>query len=171
MSDMGFEKMLAEHNQAFAEAEAYTNWMPPDAEYIVMLMNVGTGSFTDNASGKVLPYWRLKGKILEEGSPLDGQEFLVGFYTARALGILKSAVSVLRGEVVSNLLEANKVLSEEAPGMIVRVKVETTERKGQTYKNATILERLQVSSEEQADPVGAGGEGASHEAPEAPAEA
>jgi len=165
MSDMGFENLLAEHNAAFAEAEAYSNWMPPDAEYIVMLTSVGTGKFEDKASGKDIPYWRVKGKILEEGSPMDGQEFVVGFYTGRAYGIFKSAVGILKGEVVTDLIVANKFMVEEVVGMVVRVKVDTTNRKGQEYRNATILEKLQATEEVQEVPE------APIDPPEAPAEA
>lgn len=126
--DLNFEQMLAKHNQEFKEAEVFSNWMPPDGEYIASLVKLATGSSTKD--GKDLVWWRLTGRIEDvQDEQLNGKEFSVGYYTSKAFGILKGAVKTLHGDIIHDLGDAHIVL-EASIGTIVRVKVETRPGKG-----------------------------------------
>lgn len=122
--DLNFEQMLAQHNQEFREAEVYSNWMPPDGEYIVTLIKLDKG--TSNKNGENLVWWNLKGRIEDvQDEKLNGKEFTVGYYTSKVFGILKGAVKTLAGDIINDLADAHVVL-ENSIGQIVRVKIDTT---------------------------------------------
>lgn len=138
--DLNFEQLLASHNQEFKEAEVFSNWMPPDGEYIVSLTKLDTGTFAKD--GVSLPWWRLTGRIENvQDENLNGKEFPVGYYTSRAFGILKGAVGTLAGEPVDDLGQAHIILAESV-GRVIRTKVETTTSKknGKNYTNCYIQE-------------------------------
>ena len=145
MSDMNFEKLLEDHNQAFEDAEAFSNWMPPDSEYIALVKTVNTGVMTqDNVS---IPWWKLIGELIEADNPeLDKKEFSLGFYSGKQMGMLKGLASTLKGEPVNKLGEANDVLHESV-GKVVKVKVESrvSKKDGNEYTNARILEVLETT--------------------------
>ncbi len=126
--DLNFEQMLAKHNQEFKEAEVFSNWMPPDGEYIVSLVKLNHGTSTKD--GKDLVWWRLTGRIEDvQDAKLNGKEFSVGYYTSKAFGILKGAVKSLTGDLIHDLGEAHLIL-EASIGTIIRAKVETRPGKG-----------------------------------------
>jgi len=147
--DLNFEQLLAAHNQEFKEAEVYSNWMPPDGEYIVSLVKLNTGSSTKD--GKDLIWWRLTGRIEDvQDEQLNGKEFSVGYYTSKAFGILKGTVKTLAGSIIHDLGEAHIVL-EAAIGKVVRVKVDTRPGKGvnagKEFTNCYIQEVINTTTE------------------------
>lgn len=144
--EIGFEQLLAAHNQEFKEAEVFSNWMPPDGEYIVSLIKLDTGTFAKD--GVSLPWWRLTGRIEDvQDEALNGKEFPVGYYTSRAYGILKGAVGTLAGEPIDDLGQAHLVL-QESIGKVIRAKVETTTSKknGKNYTNCYIQEAMDTTA-------------------------
>lgn len=152
--DLNFEQMLAQHNQEFKEAEIFSDWMPPDGEYIVSLIKLTSG--TSSKNNVDLIWWNLKGRIEDvQNSVLDeslgkliGEDFTVGYYTSKVFGILKGAVKVLAGKDVNDLAEANVVL-EASIGKVVRVKVRTSRSKkdGKDYTNCFILNVIDTETE------------------------
>jgi len=146
-TDVGFERLLAEYNQAYADSEMFNNWMPPDGEYIVSVSKTANGIMTDS-SEKSIPWWRITGMIQEPANPdLDGKEFPVGFYTGRAFGILKSAASVLSGKIIDTLKDASDVVLGSA-GMLLKVRVETkySKKHKQNFSNCSILQPIKLES-------------------------
>lgn len=144
--DLNFEQMLAQHNQEFKEAEVYSDWMPPDGEYIVSLIKLGTGTSTKD--GKDLVWWKLTGRIEDvQDEKLNGKEFSVGYYTNRAFGILKGAVNVLSGQTIDDLTQAHAIL-EAAIGLVIRGKVRTSisKKNGKEYTNCFILEVIDTTT-------------------------
>jgi len=144
MSDLSFEKILAEHNKAYAEAEVFSSWMPPEGEYIVVVSNTKRGTTIDDA-GNEQPWWRITGKIQEPANPdLDQAEFAVGFYRSSAYGILKGAAAVLAGKpVVANLREADEIVMG-SKGKVLKVRVEMVESKKYTGPRCSILQVIEV---------------------------
>lgn len=144
--DIGFEQLLAVHNQEFKESEVFNNWMPPDGEYIVSLIKLDTGTFAQD--GVSLPWWRLTGRIEDvQDAALQGKEFSVGFYTSKAFGILKGAVQALSGEQIDGLAEAHIILAESV-GKVIRAKIETTKsaKTGKKYTNCYIQEVIDTTT-------------------------
>lgn len=144
--DLNFEQLLATHNQKFKEAEVYSNWMPPDAEYIVSFIKLDRGTFAKD--GDSLPWWRLTGRIEDiQDEALNGKEFTVGYYTSQTFGLLKGAVQTLSGEPVDDLAKADAIL-DATVGLVGRVKVETTTSKknGKDYTNCYIQEVIDTTS-------------------------
>lgn len=126
--DLNFEQLLAVHNQEFAEAVVFDNWMPPDGEYVVSLVKLATGSSNKNDTDLV--WWKLTGRIEDvQDEQLNGREFSAGYFTSKAFGILKGAVKTLNGDIIHDLGEAHLVL-EAAIGKVVRVKIDTRPGKG-----------------------------------------
>lgn len=143
--DLNFEQLLATHNQEFKESEVFSNWMPPDGEYIVSLIKLDTGTFAKD--GVSLPWWRLTGRIEDvQDENLNGKEFSVGYYTSRAFGILKGAAQALCGHPVDDLAEAHTILAESI-GEVIRAKVETTisKKNGKNYTNCYIQEVIDTT--------------------------
>uniref|UniRef100_A0A6M3J7V1 Uncharacterized protein n=1 Tax=viral metagenome TaxID=1070528 RepID=A0A6M3J7V1_9ZZZZ len=154
--DLNFEQMLAEHNQNYREAEVYTDWMPPDGEYIISLIKLDKG--TSSKDGENLVWWKLTGRIEDvQDEQLNGKEFSVGYYTSRAFGILKGAVNVLSGGTINDLGQANAVL-EAAVGLVIRGKVRTSisRKNGKEYTNCFILDVINTTPETSVEPVDAG---------------
>lgn len=151
--DLNFEQMLAQHNQEFKEAEIYSDWMPPDGEYIVSLVKLTNGTSTKD--GKDLIWWNLKGRIEDvQDEKLNGQEFTVGYYTSKVFGILKGAVKVLAGVEISDLAEAHAIL-KAAVGLVIRAKIRTSRSRkdNKDYTNCYILEVINTTTETSAEPV------------------
>lgn len=151
--DLNFEQMLAQHNQDYREAEVYSDWMPPDGEYIVSLIKLDKG--TSSKDGKNLVWWRLTGRIEDvQDEQLNGKEFVVGYYSNNAFGILKGAVNVLSGQTIDDLSQAHAIL-EAAIGLVIRGKVRTSisKKNGKEYTNCFILEVINTTTEASAEPV------------------
>ncbi len=110
--DLNFEQLLAQHNQDFKESEVYSNWMPPDAEYIVSLIKLETG-IKEKDQVKT-GWWKLTGRIEDvQDAKLNGKEFCVGFYRSTAYGILKGDARILSSNPhLNDLAEAHTVLEE-----------------------------------------------------------
>lgn len=145
--DLNFEQMLATHNQEFKDAEVYSNWMPPDGEYIVSIMDFDKGS--SSKDGNDLLWWRLTGRIEDvQDEKLNGKEFTVGYYTNRAFGILKGAARTLAGDGnINDLGEAHAVL-EASPGTVIRAKVATSysEKYKRDFTNCYIQEVINTTT-------------------------
>lgn len=145
MSDVSFEKLLDEYNQEYVESEAFTRWMPPDGEYLIVLAAPREGA-TPQDDGKDLLWLRQTGRIVEEGTYKD-REFMIGYYTNKAFGILKAATEALSpdGKPAKNLREARQVL-QDATGAIIRVSVETVydKKRKRNFTNTTIEEVLEA---------------------------
>lgn len=139
-----FEKLLAEQNKQFADAEVFSSWMPPDGEYIVQVISTGNGVTTDKETSVNHPWWKITGKILVEASnpKLVGATFTVGYYSDKAYGLMKGAACVIAGQqVINGLKEASEVILA-SKGKVLKVKVETRTTKRGSFTGCSILEVL-----------------------------
>jgi len=137
MSDINFEQMLAQFNQDYREAEVFNDRMPDDGKYIISLIKLDTGTAKEGGA----PWMKLRGRIEDpQDATWGGFEFPVGFYSAKAFGILKGAVNVLAGKSVNDLAEAYEVLKASL-GKIIEgeVKTTTSAKNGKDYTNCYIL--------------------------------
>jgi len=144
--DLNFEQMLASHNQEFKESEVYSNWMPPDADYVVSLVKLETGQKTDK--GVVVGWWKLTGRIEDvQDEKLNGKEFTVGFYTSKAYGILKGAARILSGNPhLDDLAEAHAILEASIGSVLsVRVKTSWSDKYKKDFTNCYILEVIDTT--------------------------
>ena len=106
MSDeLAFEQMLAEYNQEYQNAEEFSDWMPDDGTYICTVVKSTKGTATKD--DKPFGWWKLTGRIEEPSNEqINGEEFTIGFYNTKALGILKGQARALNGgKPISNLSE------------------------------------------------------------------
>jgi hypothetical protein len=149
MSDMNFEAMLAEHNQNYRDTEEFSDWMPDEGEYTVSVQKCSKG--VSEKDGMKMGWWKLTARI-EAGDNIDkvlGNEFALGFYNTKAMGILKGQARALNGgEAVESINEADQVF-ENAVGNVLRVKVSTTTSKknGQEYTNCYVQEVIPTTEE------------------------
>ena len=159
--DLAFEQLLAEHNQAFKESEVYSNWMPPDGEYIASLVKFDAGE--KEKDGVRTAWYKLIGKIeveptvdpLREIQKLKGKEFLVNFYRSSAYGILKGDARMLSGNpLVEDLKEAYEIL-EASIGLVVRVKIITSfsDKYKKDFTNCYIQEVIDTTTSTPAEAV------------------
>jgi hypothetical protein len=146
MSDLNFEAMLAEHNQNYKDASEFSDWMPPDEDYLVTVLKCDKGVSEKEGQAK-LGWWKLTARIeAPEKEKLDGKEFSLGFYNTNAMGILKGQARALNGgEPVGSITEADAIFTA-APGQILRVKVatSTSKKNGKEYTNAYVQEVVAV---------------------------
>ena len=146
--DLGFEQMLAQHNQEFKEAEVFSSWMPPDEDYIVSLIKLESGQKTKD--GAIVGWWKLTGRIEDvQDEKLNGKEFTVGLYSSKAYGILKGAARALANNPqLDDLAEAHAVL-EAAIGEVVSVRVKTSwsDKYKKDFVNCYIQEVINTTTE------------------------
>ena len=182
--DLGFEQLLAEHQQDFKDAEVYNNWMPPDGEYIASLVKFDAGE--KKKDGVKTAWYKLTGCIevektcpqdVQQNDKLAGKEFLINFYRSSAYGILKGDARMLSGNpLLDDLKEAYEVL-EASIGLVVRVKIVTSfsDKYKKDFTNCYIQEVIntttETSAEEIPDTVAPGGYDSVETPVEVPAEA
>ena len=152
--DLNFEQMLSEHNQAFKEAEVYSNWMPPDGEYIASLVKFDAG---EKEKDEVRTAWyKLTGRIEDvQDEKLNGKEFLVNFYRSSAYGIMKGDARILSGNpLLDDLKEAYEAL-EASVGSVVRVKIITSfsDKYKKDFTNCYIQEVINTTTETSAGDI------------------
>ena len=133
-----FDAILGEAAEEFTQAEVYSNWMPPDGDYTVLLTEAKNGVKVDENNR--FAWVRLTGRILDDHNPeLNEKEFSVGYFTTKVPGIMKGAVSILAGKVITNLKEAITILTR-SNGTVVVVNVFTkpSKKNNQEYTNCNI---------------------------------
>lgn len=130
--DLGFEQLLAEHQEAFKDSEVFSNWMPPDGDYIVSISKFDAGQKVKD--GVKNAWYKLMGRIEIEPTAdplsmiqkLKEKEFLINFYRSSAYGIMKGDARLLsENDSLDDLKEAYEVL-EASVGTIIRVEVITS---------------------------------------------
>lgn len=111
----GFDKemflsLANQRSKAFAEAKkGSNNWMPPDSldgqDYLCELMDVHLGTFKDNKTGEMVPYFRPLFRIADEehtdsrDKPLTNRRFGQMFSTQESrLGVVSRTIAGLFGE-------------------------------------------------------------------------
>jgi len=172
-NDLDFERMLAEYHAnlkaEYDEAEAFSEWMPEDGEYIVTVLRCTKGCSTKKDPDKPMFWWKPVARIEDVNrEDLNGQEFALGFFNTNAPGIMKGQVKALNGGIDVGFDEISSVFVA-AVGKVLRVKVATSTSKnnGKDYTNCYVQEIIptqdvidtpvdppQVSGEEPAvDPV------------------
>lgn len=135
-----WQKLLAQYQDPYAAAEEFSNEMPPVGTYTAKLTSLRRGVTKKDAA----PYWSLNGELLDgvdNGKPLKGMRFQVGFYSFKVPGLMKGAVRVLNGAPTDDLGVADQVF-EQSVGKFVRVEI-VLSRDG-AYKNCFIREVLQA---------------------------
>ncbi len=152
--DLGFEQLLAEHQQDFKDSEVYSNWMPDDGEYIVSLTKFDYGEKTKD--GARTAWYKLTGRIEDvQDEKLNGKEFLVNFYRSSAYGILKGDARILSGNPqLENLKESVEIL-EASNGTIIRVEIKTSfsDKYKKDFTNCYIREVINTTTETSAEDV------------------
>lgn len=148
MSDLTFESLLAKYNQAYVDAAEFSDWYPPDEEYMVTVLKCQKGVSEKN--GQETGWWKLTARIeAPQSEELNGQEFTMGFYRTSALGVLKSAAKALnKGQSLPTFPEAVAVI-EQAVGAVLRVKVVTKEKDGKEYTNCYVREVIPTIPEDE----------------------
>jgi len=135
MSDLNFAKLLGENAAAFAEAEAFDDWMPPEGEYTTLIKKVKRGSYTKD--GIEIPFWRISGQIHDPSLPeMDQKEYSVGFFTPASFRGLKTAINALTGTQINDLAAADAAL-DTIEGLLVKAGVKKNIKSG--YFNVNIL--------------------------------
>ena len=152
--DLNFEQLLSAHNeqQAFREAEVYDDWMPDDGDYIVSFVNFKTGSKARD--GATFIWFRLTARIEDvQDIELNGKEFPLK-YNNGVYGILKGAAQVLSGQIITDPLDAAKIL-EASVGQVARVRVRTSrsQKNNKDYTNCYILEVINTTTEASAEDI------------------
>jgi hypothetical protein len=120
---MGFEKWLADFNASYADAEAYTDWMPEDGKYSVLVTKVEPGEYDKN--GKKNKRWKFTAEIVAGDSKMMGQKFSWTLFSA-APGMIKGQAAALNGgKEFSTGADAIAAL-EHAAGKVLDVTVRTS---------------------------------------------
>lgn len=146
--DPGFQALLNAHQQEYVDSEAYSTWMPPDGEYIALVKKADYGPKGEEAAADGIPWARLTGEIIEKESELHGKTFMIGYYSAKAWGIMKAAANVLTDEnVEKDVNKAVKVIVGSV-GLLLQVRVDTVFNKARQrkFKNCSILRVIQCST-------------------------
>ena len=157
MSDLDFEKLLAEHGGAYAEAEAFDDWMPPEGEYNTLVKKPKRGAYTKD--GIQVPYWRLTGQIQDPALPeFDQKEYSLGYFTPASFRGLKTMINALTKMQINSLAAANEAL-DTVEGLLVKVRVVSTysEKHKRDFVNVHILSIIPTDAPDEVpaeEPVG-----------------
>ncbi|KKN12802.1 hypothetical protein LCGC14_1012760 [marine sediment metagenome] len=160
--DLGFEQLLAEHQQEFSEAEVFDNWMPPVGTYVVSITKFDSGQGSKNDMN--LLWWKPTCMIEDVQLEINGKTFTI-FYSTKACGIFKGAARVISEDATLNdIVEAHKVF-EKSVGIVAEVEILITVAKnGKEYKNC-YFRRILKTTASSADVDQAPVEGQAVEAP------
>ncbi len=153
MSDLNFEKLLGEYSAAFAEAETFDDWMPPEGEYITLVGKVKRGTYTKDSIE--VPFWRIGGQIQDPAMPeIDQKEYSLGYFTPSSFRGMKTFVNAVTGEQINSLAEADKALDATEGLMIKTHVIETySEKHKRNFVNVKVLDVLPTYTDGIADAV------------------
>lgn len=142
MANLNFEQWLAEFNSSYADAEAYTDWMPDDGKYSVLVTKVEPGEYEKN--GKKNKRWKFTAEIVAGDSKMMGQKFSWTLFSA-APGMIKGQAAALNGgKELSTGAEAIAAL-EHAAGKVLDVTIRTSpDKTGKDRTNCYIEDVVDV---------------------------
>lgn len=157
MSDMDFERMLAKYHEnlktQYDDAEEYSDWMPPDGEYIVTVLKCSKGVSTKKDPNNPMFWWKPTVRIEDVArEDLNGQEFALGFFNTNAFGFMKGQVKALNGGNAVGYDEIDGVFMASV-GKVLRVKVATTTSKknDKEYTNCYVQEIIPMTAAEETE--------------------
>ncbi len=132
MTEM-MQRIIEQGQDDFAAQEVYSDWMPDDGPYTVLVSSYNSGEKEKN--GEESAWWRLGLQILSPGTDLDKKDFGVMF-GSKAAGFLKSAAATINGAKEDSYRKCIGIIAGSV-GYLLNVNVKTN-NKG--YKNVTISE-------------------------------
>jgi len=131
--------LLQKHQDPYAAAEEFSDWMPPLGEYTCVIESVRTGAAKEGHA-----YWALKGKLLDGMDPVTGESlvdrtFDMGYFSTKVPGMLKTLASALNGGVSigGDLVVADGVL-QGSVGKFCRIEIVLS--KNGVYTNCKVKE-------------------------------
>lgn len=171
MSDVDFERMLAQYHAnlktEYDDAEEFSNWMPPDGDYVVTIVKCSKGVSTKQDPNKPMFWWKPVARIEDVARDnLNDQEFALGFFNTNAPGIMKGQAKALnRGEAVG-FDELDSVFTGSV-GLVLRIKVATTtsQKNGKEYTNCYVQEIIPTEAVEETELEPPQGETVQHPEP------
>jgi len=137
--------LLTKYADPFAQAEEFSDWMPPLGHYTASVESVRTGVTKDG-----VPYWSVKALLHdgvdEAGNSLVGRTFSLQFLSLKPgrEGMMKSFVSSVTGQKTNDITEADALLRGSV-GTVLRVEI-VASKDGQ-YKNARIRDIASPASQ------------------------
>ena len=147
-----FAALLKERNKEFQEAEAFSSWLPPVGEHLMMFMKIDRGIAKEKESDENYGFWRLTFKIIApHDETLDGKTCSIFASNRRkTLGLLKGTVNGINGTPVTDdfTLEQADAVFEENIGQPYNISC--TENPKTKFKGLNILAR--IPQEAAADP-------------------
>jgi len=156
MSDLNFEQLLAEHNKDYKEAKEFSDWMPPDGDYTVVIKGCDKGVSTKGDTP--LLWWKHTAEILAGEDPgLMGREFTSLFASSRSYGSAKSQAKVITGGVSApdDASGLDAVLMGATGAVLqVQIKTRTSTKNGNDYTNCFYQELVDTSAVEEAEEAG-----------------
>jgi len=135
-----FNDLCGKHQDTYANADADTGFKAPPGEYVCVLKEVRTGSFTakkGKQKGTQFPSVKPVFEIVEGEEDIAGRTISM-FLSPMIPGILKSALAGLLGDVEDDLQLAVQRLEEEAVDQMFTIQAV---EKGE-YTNYYVKDRL-----------------------------
>jgi len=145
VSDLSFEQLLAAHNQEYKDAKEFSDWMPPDGDYVILIKSCDRGAKAND--GGTMLYWKHMAEVVagDNWEDCQGKEFGSLFCSSRNYGMAKSQAKILNGgNSPSSSADLDRVLMG-AEGALVKVKITTKPGKnGQEYTNCYYQELVDM---------------------------
>jgi hypothetical protein len=150
MSDLNFERWLSEFNQSYAEAEAYSDWMPEDGKYSVLVTKVEPGEYEKN--GRKNRRWKFTAEIVAGDSKVMGQKFSWTLFSA-APGMIKGQAAALNGGQELPTGQDAIATIESAAGKVLDVTIRTSaDKNGKDRTNCYIDGIVDVQKQDANEP-------------------
>jgi len=136
-----FRQLLAGLTQEWNDAQSFTQWDPPDGEYMFRITDVERGIHEDGYG-----WWRVSGVIENADDPeLNGKEWSPFYFSTKWFGFLKDFFSQLIGRIPANQNEADDLM-DTLIGWLVLVSVRRTVRKNREVTDKTPMRVLEQAA-------------------------
>jgi hypothetical protein len=121
---------LAALQQAYQESEAFSKWAPPAGEFDCFISNIKKGMAKKSTPTDPQPYWIVQAEIMngmdEEGNDLTGKTFDYAIFMRNSFGKMKEFASRIAGCTISNISEADNIISGAQGNISLRILVSKT---------------------------------------------
>lgn len=137
MSDINFEALLAQHNKDYKEAKEYSDWMPDDGDYVILVKLCEHGA-KEQEDGTML-WWRHTATVVagDGWESIQDKEFTSLRASSYNYGMAKTNAKILNGGVApSSSADLDRVFMG-AQGKLIKASIRTSvsKKNGQEYTN------------------------------------
>jgi hypothetical protein len=120
--------MLAAHNQEYKDAKEFSDWMPDDGDYVLLIGACEKG--ISNKNDQQLLWWKHTAQVVagDNYEQFADRDFTSMFCSSRNFSIAKSQAKILNGGTAPANIEELNAVFEGAEGKLVKAQIKTSDK-------------------------------------------